>query len=122
MLMDRRQAERIDVVRPAKVLNCRAQKYIAAETCNLSQTGAMVKIDRSHPVSMGDELEVGIDWSQSPGLLSKTEMVPAKVIRVAAIDYVSQSVAVQFQRGFGNVKTEQQKKTADKTSLPKQAA
>ncbi|MCK4873717.1 MAG: PilZ domain-containing protein [Phycisphaerales bacterium] len=98
MLMDRRGTERMDLVRPAKILNCRSRKFIAAETCNLSQSGVLVKIDRSHPVSHGDELEVAIDWGRSPGLLGSEELVTGRVVRVASMDYVSQSVALQFAR------------------------
>ncbi len=99
MLTDRRRNERITVVRPAKMLNCRSRKYVPVETCNLSQTGALVTLDRSHPICQGDEVQVAIDWSMTPGLITSDELVTGEVVRVSAIDYISQSVAVRFVRG-----------------------
>lgn len=120
MLTDRRRAERVTVVRAAKVLNCRSRKYAPAETCNLSQSGALVKLDRTHPISTGDEVQVAIDWSLTPGLISSDELVTGKVVRVAAIDYLSQSVAVRFVRG--QVKEEQLEQATEEAASQPQAA
>jgi hypothetical protein len=98
MQIDRRHAERINVVRPAKIHNCRSDRYIAAETCNLSRGGALMKVDRAHPVADGDRIEIAVDWSRSPGLISSTDMVAGRIVRVSSIDYLSQSVAVEFDQ------------------------
>jgi hypothetical protein len=120
MLTDRRRNERITLVRPAKMLNCRSRKYVPAETCNLSQTGALVKLDRSQPIAQGDEVQVAVDWSLTPGLISSDELVTGEVVRVSAIDYLSQSVAVKFVRG--QIKESQLEQAATEAASQPQAA
>ncbi len=95
--IDRRSSRRINAVHAAKVFDPRAQRYYAAQTCNLSAGGALLKIERSMPVCGGDRLDVMIRADENTArLLCLDEAVPSRVVRVMAIDRFSQAVAVQF--------------------------
>ncbi|MCL4196045.1 MAG: PilZ domain-containing protein [Phycisphaerales bacterium] len=95
--IDRRSSRRISAVHPAKVFDPRAQRYHAAQTCNLSAGGALLKIERSMPVCGGDRLDVMIRADEGTSrLLCLDEAIPSRVVRVMAIDRFSQAVAVQF--------------------------
>jgi hypothetical protein len=94
---DRRTSPRISVAHAAKVFDPRAERYHAAQTCNVSAGGALLKVQRSMPVCSGDRLDVIIDTeAELSRVLALNEFVPARVVRVTAIDRFSQAVAVQF--------------------------
>lgn len=94
---DRRTSQRISVAHAAKVFDPRAQRYHAAQTCNVSAGGALLKVQRSMPICSGDRLDVIIDTeAELSRVLALDEFVPARVVRVSAIDRFSQAVAVQF--------------------------
>ncbi len=97
---ERRTSERMQVVRPAKVFDPRAHRYHAAQTCNISAGGALLKVQRTLPVFSGDRLEVVIEAEEEVRrLLSLDDAVESRVVRVRAIDRYTQSVAVQFHAG-----------------------
>lgn len=94
---ERRTSERMQVVRPAKVFDPRAQRYHAAQTCNISAGGALLKVQRTLPVFSGDRVEVMIEAEEEVRrVLSLDDAVESRVVRVMAIDRYTQSVAVQF--------------------------
>ncbi len=94
---DRRMSPRMSVAHGAKVFDPRAQRYHAAQTCNISATGALLKVQRSMPVMSGDRLDVAIDADDATRrVLALGDFVPSRVVRVMAIDRFSQAVAVQF--------------------------
>ena len=94
--LERRTARRYLAVHPAKVYDHRAQKYYPAQTSNLSQTGALLKVNRSMPLAVGDELAVGIAAGAGQTILSGDDLARARVVRVIPLDHLSQAVAVTF--------------------------
>lgn len=94
---DRRTSPRIDAAHAAKVFDPRAQRYHPAQTCNVSASGALLKVQRSMPVMSGDRLDVIIDAGEDmQRMLALEDSVPCRVVRVSAIDRFSQAIAVQF--------------------------
>lgn len=94
---DRRTSPRISAAHAAKVFDPRAQRYHPAQTCNVSASGALLKVQRSMPVMSGDRLDVAIDADDATRrVLALGDFVPSRVVRVMAIDRFSQAVAVQF--------------------------
>lgn len=92
---DRRQHARTPIDRPCKVYHRASRQYLPARTCDLSSGGALIRIDSARPINPGDELDVFIAWGKKP-VVNSGELVPAKVIRVAASLERHQAVAVQF--------------------------
>ena len=95
---ERRNSPRVCAVRPAKVYDPRAERYHVAETCNLSATGALLKVHRAMPIAAGDRLEVGIlgpARGDSP-VLDGRDLLASRVVRVVPMDRFSQAIAVEF--------------------------
>ena len=96
LAQERRASKRRTVIHPAKVYDQRADKYYPAETCNLSDDGALLKINRTMPISRGDTLDIGMATTDTGAVISREGFVTARVVRVTSIDRFSQAVAVQF--------------------------
>ena len=92
---DRRQHARTPIDRPCKVYHRASRQYLPARTCDLFFSGALIRIDSACLINPGDELDVFIAWGKKP-VVNSAELVPAKVIRVAASLERHQAVAVQF--------------------------
>ncbi len=95
---DRRQHARTPIDRPCKVYHRASRQYLAARTCDLSSSGALIRVDSARPINPGDELDVFIAWGKKP-VVNSGELVPATVVRVAASLERHQAVAVQFAGG-----------------------
>jgi hypothetical protein len=94
---DRRGSERVDMVRPLKVYDPKADRFFPGRTSNVSAGGALLCIRRSMPIQAGDRVDVGIaglDAGDEPMRLAN--MRSARVVRVSAIDALEQAVAVHF--------------------------
>ncbi|MBL1218082.1 MAG: PilZ domain-containing protein [Planctomycetes bacterium] len=95
---ERRSEERWVAVKPAKVYDRRADRYFTAQTCNLSQGGALLKIVRSMPIAAGDPLTITIGEAAEGPVVAQDQMVESKVIRVIPMDPYTQAVAVQYKQ------------------------
>lgn len=94
---DRRTSPRIQAAYSAKVFDAKAQRYHPAQTCDLSAGGALLKVQRSMPIHRGDCLDVTITTDdETSRVLAMDDFIPARVVRVMAIDRFSQAIAVQF--------------------------
>lgn len=96
--IDRRGSERVDMVRPTKVYDPRADRFFPGRTSNVSAGGALLCLRRSLPVSVGDRLDIGIAGLDGPDdePLRLAQMRSARVVRVSAIDCLEQAIAVHF--------------------------
>lgn len=92
---DRRQHLRTPIDRPCKVYHRASRQYLPARTCDLSSGGALIRIGSPRPIAAGDELDVYISWGKKP-VVSSAQLVPAKVVRVAASLENTQAIAVEF--------------------------
>ncbi len=94
---DRRVHTRVPAARPAKLLHVGTARFIPATTSNVSRGGALLCLTREKPVKAGDQIEVAIDWDDSP-VISENTMVRARVVRVIPIDHTQQAVAVCYEQ------------------------
>ena len=78
--IDRRRAPRLALDRPAKIARHAAARYEPAITVNVSTSGALLDIVSARPVTVGERLGVAVAWARE-GLISSTNVLPAKVVR-----------------------------------------
>ncbi|TVQ61208.1 MAG: PilZ domain-containing protein [Phycisphaerales bacterium] len=99
MTLDERRAHpRIPCARPAKVFLPATLRFAAAETADVSDGGALVRIDADRLVRVGERIEVAIVQPGAPGsgLIESKSMRPARVVRVTPMDYFHQAVALAY--------------------------
>ncbi|MBL0926688.1 MAG: PilZ domain-containing protein [Phycisphaerales bacterium] len=92
---ERRRSARTAVARPCKVLDRRSLRFSPGETADVSDGGALLRIDRGRPFAPGDELDVAVAWSHQP-VLADSSLVRAVVRRVTVIDDAHQAIGVEF--------------------------
>jgi len=83
-LFERRRYERVSMNRACKVLQAATHQYMAAQTRDVSQGGALLEIKHRRTLSVGDAVDVLIDW-QGQGVLRTAATEPAQVVRVKTI-------------------------------------
>ncbi|HWB20395.1 MAG TPA: PilZ domain-containing protein [Phycisphaerales bacterium] len=79
---ERRAFPRHPLQRACKIFNPAAQKYISAETTNLSRTGLLLHINKILELKPGDPIHVGIAMKRRDVLLQAKDMIESTVIRV----------------------------------------
>lgn len=82
---ERRGHPRRELTRPCKIRLGRSGKYVAGRTRDISSGGTMIMLDRRVNLSPGDDIEVGIAWTDS-GLIRADDLVPGRIVRVARTD------------------------------------
>lgn len=92
---ERRRSERHAMVRPCKVRDRRSLLFSPGQTSDLSDEGALLRLEGFRPFAQGDEVELLVAWAHE-GVLSSDSLVQAKVVRVIPIDFHHQAVAIQF--------------------------
>ena len=93
--IERRRHERREIKRPCKVLHAASFRYMAAYTQDVSPGGALLELSQHRPLTIGDRVEVLVDWHQH-GIVSQQAMLPARVVRVGEREGLRQRVGVQF--------------------------
>lgn len=91
---DRRKHTRVSVSRPCKLYHRATGRYLPARTCDVSASGALVRVTAPRPLVPGDEIEVYIAWS-SRSLLTTSEQVRGRVTRTM-FEGNDQIVGVEF--------------------------
>lgn len=94
---DRRRHARRSVVRPAKVRDRRMLLFSPGETCDISESGLLLRVDRARAFAPGDELDVVVAWGNDP-LVRGEAMSRARVRRVTPIDHHHQALALEFDQ------------------------
>lgn len=92
---DRRKHVRTGIERPCKVFHRASRQYLPAQTCNLSATGALIRVDSAHAVTAGQEIGLAIAWSRR-AVLDSAAMTTARVVRVVSMVGRYQAIAVEF--------------------------
>ncbi len=95
--LERRRHERNIVVRPCKVRDRRNLLFSPGQTHDVSESGALLKVDSARSFAPGDEVEVAVAWNHDAVLMSEG-LVKARVRRVFPIDYHHQAIALEFER------------------------
>jgi len=92
---ERREHARHRVVRLCKIRDRRSLLFSPGQTCDISVGGAMLRVDRARPFSVGDEIDMVIAWGND-AVLTGDAVVRGTIKRVTPIDHHHQSVAVRF--------------------------
>ena len=92
---DRRHSTRLLIRRPSKLFNELTGKYLSAQTCNVSASGAMLTVNRPGRLLPGQHVRVGISTVPDQGIIKAEAMQSARVLR-SMIDGERHYVAVAF--------------------------
>ncbi len=92
---NRRRYPRAQLNRPVKLQCTRTGRYLSGQTCDVSAGGALIEVAQPSLLVSGQELAVGIAWTNRNMLLGESDMVPAIVTRSLGLGG-KQQVAVQF--------------------------
>lgn len=84
--VDRRHDPRINVECPAKVHNPLNRRYRSAHVRNLSEGGAMLRIQTTDPLVRGDRIQLYVDATDSAGVIDHGEMRSAVLVHVERSD------------------------------------
>jgi hypothetical protein len=93
---DRRSSPRIALSRPCKVFEPRSQKYVAGRTCNLSEGGMLIRLDRRLNVEPGDHVYLGVAQKRRQQLIRSADMIEATVVRALGIGGGEFTLALRF--------------------------
>ncbi|MAE68121.1 MAG: hypothetical protein CMJ18_28055 [Phycisphaeraceae bacterium] len=93
---ERRRDPRARIARSAKLQCAVTGRYYQGCTQDVSSGGAMLEINHPSLMVVGQQLRVGIAWTNRHALIRRDEMIPARVTRSLGIEG-RQRVAVQFE-------------------------
>lgn len=93
---DRREHERVELDRPCKVFDQRSGKYVAGQTINFCDGGALIELSRPLPLNSGDQLFLGVALTRRQTLLPANDMRWCEVVRALATTDQTIAVAVRF--------------------------
>ena len=79
---DRRMGLRVPQTRGVKVFHPAANRYIPAQTIDLSPTGLRVTLPASAAVAPGAVVQVHVESAGSNGVAAKRAMIPATIVWV----------------------------------------
>ena len=97
---DRREYPRRKAEISCKVYHPATRRFAAARTRDISQGGALLRIDLGRPLNPGEPLELAVSWTQQPVLAMDT-VIPARVVRSLPTGDYTQEVAVRFAGPIG---------------------
>lgn len=92
---DRRQHARTAAEIACKLLQHADCKYRAALTADVSAGGALLTLRTPKPLSVGESLELSVNWNGRP-LMARDELVRATVVRTGPLLDQTQRIAVRF--------------------------
>lgn len=95
--IERRRHARQLVTKPCKVRDGRTARFIVGETTDVSEGGALIRLSRTRPMFVGDELHIVVT-STSRLLVRERDMIRGHIRRVVQLEDSSQAVAVEFVR------------------------
>ena len=97
LTLERRRHPRIPIERACKVYHRPSRTYLAASTSDLSEGGAMIRVDNPRVLNPGDEIDVLVAWTKAP-VLQKTRAITGSIIRVPGSFAKHQFIAVKFAK------------------------
>jgi|GEM_PF-3155289 len=95
--VERRRHARQAVARPCKIRSRTSGRYLAGLTRDVSDGGVAIEIRFTRPLSVGDEIEVVIDWTGS-AVLSSDALTRGRIVRADPTRDGLQRVAVELAR------------------------
>ena len=98
--IDRRRHDRLWTVRGCRVRAVSRVRAETAETANVSESGALIRIGSTGTFGLGDEVEVVVAWD-GEGLVRAEQAVRGVIRRIVPMDFHHQAIAVEFQAAVG---------------------
>jgi len=92
---ERRRHERVWVVRGCRIRAVHRLRAEQAETANLSDHGALIRVGSHGTFGIGDEVEIHVAWDGQT-VVRTEEAVRGIVKRVVPMDYHHQAIGVEF--------------------------
>ncbi len=93
---ERRSEPRSTVDWPCKVYLPQSGRYVAGQTCNLSRSGALLRLERSVNLAVGETIYLGIACKRRQALIRRADMQPVTIQRVINTTDDRPAVAVRF--------------------------
>jgi len=92
---DRRRDKRFSIARPGKLFRRATQQYAPVTTLNLSSSGALVEIQTTRPLAVGEIIDLGVAFRDA-ALVSSKSLVQGFVARTRSLADNRQIVAVRY--------------------------
>jgi len=80
---ERRAHPRREIDRACKIRVLAGGKYLSGRTRDVSSGGTLIMLDRRSNLSPGDEVDVGIAWTDA-AIIREDDMARGRVVRVGA--------------------------------------
>ena len=88
---DRRRGLRVQVSRPAKLLESRTRRFIAARTIDASPMGLKLQLPATSALDVGSRVEVYVGVDGDGTVASRRFMLPARVVWLRRGDHDAKS-------------------------------
>lgn len=93
---ERRRHARMYVRKPCKIFHRQTRQYLAAATHDFSVGGAMVWLEATRPLNVGDEIELIVGWGAS-AIVTADAGVVGQVLRILPMAEGKQAAAIRFK-------------------------
>jgi len=95
-ITEKRRSERHNLVRNVKLHHPEGNRYLAGQTLNVSEGGALLALRHGQYMEAGAKVMVGIDWTGRKAVYRHDEMTEARVVRNEGVSGYACVVAVEF--------------------------
>jgi len=95
-ITEKRTSERINLVRGVKVFHPSGCRYLAGQTLNVSEGGALLALRHGHYMEPGSTVQVAIDWTGHQPVYRHDQMTEGRVVRNEGTSGYACVVAVEF--------------------------
>jgi hypothetical protein len=92
---ERRRHDRVWVVRGCRIRAVSRVRAEPAETTNLSESGALIRVGSEGSFGVGDEVEILVAWG-GEAVVQSEGAIRGIVRRVVPMDYHHQAIGVEF--------------------------
>ncbi len=92
---ERRHHERAWIVRGCRIRAISRVRAEQAETANLSEKGALIRVGSAGSFGIGDEVEILVAW-EGESVVREDQAIRGVVKRVVPMDYHHQAIGVEF--------------------------
>ncbi len=95
-ICEKRKHNRYLMVRNIKLFDPQSLRYRAGQTLNVSVGGALLAVRHGDQLAQGQPIEMHIEWEGAEGIVSRSEMLSAEVIRNEGTGGAACVIAVKF--------------------------
>lgn len=96
-ISEKRKHDRYLMVRNIKLYDPQSLRYRAGQTLNVSVGGALLAVRHGDQLKEGQGVEVYVEWEGAEGIVARSELLAAEVIRNEGTGGSACVVAVKFE-------------------------